>query len=47
MPDFYKDNRDFPNFATGLASAGFIPSEVEALLGGNWHRFFAEGFEPK
>ncbi len=47
MPEFYKDNRDFPNFAKGLADVGFSQAEVDALLGGNWHRFFAEGFGPK
>ena len=47
MPEFYKNNRDFPNFAKGLADVGFSQAEVDALLGGNWHRFFAEGFGPK
>ena len=47
MPEFYKDNRDFPNFAKGLAEVGFSQVEVDALMGGNWHRFFAEGFGPK
>ena len=47
MPEFYKDNRDFPNFAEGLAEVGFSHVEVDALMGGNWHRFFAEGFGPK
>jgi microsomal dipeptidase-like Zn-dependent dipeptidase len=47
MPEFYKDNRDFPNFAKGLADVGFSQAEVDALTGGNWHRFFAEGFGPK
>ena len=47
MPSFYQDNRDFVNFAPGLAAVGFDADEIDAILGGNWYRFFKEGFGPK
>jgi membrane dipeptidase len=46
MPDWYRDNRDFGNIATGLRSVGFGAAEVDAIMGGNWHRFFEQGFRP-
>lgn len=44
MPDWFRDNRDFPNIAKGLKAAGFSGSEIEAVMGGNWARFFATSF---
>lgn len=44
QPVWFRDNRDFPNLATGLAAVGFDRDEIDALLGGNWYRFFAENF---
>lgn len=46
MPDWFSGNADFPNLQKGLKSAGFSGAEVDALLGGNWARFFQEGFGP-
>jgi microsomal dipeptidase-like Zn-dependent dipeptidase len=40
QPDFFRDNRDFPRLREGLHAAGFDTGEVEAILGGNWLRFF-------
>ena len=45
MPDFYKDNRDFPVFADGLFAAGLSDDDIDGILGGNWLRFYAESFE--
>ncbi|MPV86286.1 membrane dipeptidase [Ostreibacterium oceani] len=47
MPEWFRDNRDWPNLAQGLVAKGFTASEVNALLGGNWYRFFAENFTPQ
>ncbi|WP_226576228.1 membrane dipeptidase [Acuticoccus sediminis] len=46
MPDFFADNRDFPNIARGLAAVGFSADEVALVMGGNWLRFFEESFGP-
>ena len=44
MPRWFADTRDFGNISKGLAVAGFSVSEVEAIMGGNWARFFASAF---
>lgn len=44
MPEFYKDNRDFPALESGLKSAGFNQEETDGILGGNWLRFYEESF---
>ncbi|MFO7771565.1 MAG: membrane dipeptidase, partial [Roseovarius gahaiensis] len=41
-----RDNRDFGNIEQGLRRAGFDAAEIAGLMGGNWHRFFAENFTP-
>ena len=46
MPDWFQDNRDFVNIEKGLQSVGMNDSEINAVMGGNWHRFFAESFGP-
>jgi len=46
MPDWFQSNRDFGNLENGLRSAGLRPDEVAGIMGGNWHRFFAESFGP-
>jgi len=45
QPDWFAGNRDFGNIATGLAKTGFSDSEVTAIMGGNWLRFYDESFE--
>lgn len=47
MPDWFRDNRDFGNIESGLRSVGMNDTEVAALMGGNWYRFFADNFGPK
>ncbi|MCA0270673.1 MAG: dipeptidase [Proteobacteria bacterium] len=46
MPDWFADNRDFGAIAGGLAATGMSDSDVAAIMGGNWHRFFAQSFAP-
>jgi len=45
-PQFFRTNADFPKVRAGLASVGFDEAETHAIMGGNWHRFFKESFEP-
>ncbi len=47
MPSWFKDNRDFGNIEDGLRATGMNDDEVSGIMGGNWHRFFAENFGPK
>jgi membrane dipeptidase len=44
MPGWYRDNRDFGNIASGLRAKGFSEDEVNAIMGGNWLRFYAGSF---
>jgi microsomal dipeptidase-like Zn-dependent dipeptidase len=44
QPDWFRDNRDFPNLAAGLAATGFSSVEVAAIMGGNWLKFFESSF---
>lgn len=46
MPGWFRDNRDFGNIAEGLRAVGFSATEVAAIMGGNWARFFARSFGP-
>jgi microsomal dipeptidase-like Zn-dependent dipeptidase len=46
QPSWFRDNRDFPGLRAPLRKAGFAPSEIDGILGGNWHRFFAQSFTP-
>ncbi|MEM9852793.1 MAG: membrane dipeptidase, partial [Pseudomonadota bacterium] len=47
QPEFFRDNRDFPGLAKGLRAVGFDAAEVDAILGGNWKRFFEASFGPE
>ena len=47
QPEWFRDNRDFPRLAGGLAGAGLNAAEIDGILGGNWYRFFAENFPPR
>ena len=47
MPSWFNDNRDFGNIEAGLRAVGFNDEDVAKLMGGNWHRFFAENFTPR
>lgn len=46
MPDWFRDNRDFPNLETGLRAVGMSDEEVGKVMGDNWYRFFAANFGP-
>jgi len=46
MPEWFRDNRDFGRIAEGLRAAGLSAEDVGAVMGGNWARFFADGFAP-
>ena len=46
MPGWFGGNRDFGNIAQGLRAAGMGQAEVDAVMGGNWQRFFAASFGP-
>ena len=47
MPKWFQDNRDFGNIEAGLEAVGFLDDEVAGIMGGNWHRFYAENFRPQ
>ncbi len=44
MPNWFEDNRHFGNVERGLIQCGFSETEASAVMGNNWHRFFAENF---
>ncbi len=46
MPEWFTDNRDFNNIKQGLLKVGMNATEADAVMGGNWYRFFAENFSP-
>ncbi len=47
QPTWFRGNRDFVNIAAGLTAVGFDDDNVAAILGGNWLRFFDDGFGPR
>ena len=46
MPTWFADNRDFGNIREGLRAAGMTEADTDAVLGGNWLRFFETSFGP-
>lgn len=44
MPVWFADNRDFGNIRTGLNAAGMSDADTNAVMGGNWLRFFESSF---
>ena len=46
MPDWFQDNRHFGHIDAGLRAVGMRDSEVNAVMGGNWLRFYDENFGP-
>lgn len=46
QPQWFRSNRDFPAIAKGLAQAGFSASDIDAIMGENWLRFFERSFAP-
>ena len=45
-PQWFRRNEDIQNIADGLARIGFGEDEVGMIMGGNWYRFFQDGFCP-
>jgi membrane dipeptidase len=46
MPDWFSDNRHFSMIRQGLEETGLSDPEIDGIMGGNWLRFFGEGFGP-
>ena len=46
MPEWFGDNSDFGNIASGLTAAGFSQEERDKVMGGNWLRFYDASFGP-
>ncbi len=44
QPHWFRSNADFPKLEAGLRAVGFDAAGVEAVMGGNWYRFYAENF---
>lgn len=44
-PAWFQGPADFPGVAEALLNRGLTKSEVEAVMGGNWLRFFTQGFK--
>lgn len=47
QPEWFRDNRDFPNLRRGLAAAGFDGAETARIMGDNWLAFFERSFGPR
>ncbi|MEM7439620.1 MAG: membrane dipeptidase [Pseudomonadota bacterium] len=47
QPGWFRTNDDFPGLETGLKSIGFREKDIDAVLGGNWKRFFDKNFGPQ
>lgn len=46
MPTWWQDNRHFGSISEGLLGLGMAQDDVTKVMGGNWLRFFDEGFGP-
>ena len=44
MPSWFGDNRHFGEIAKGLETAGMSADDTDAVMGGNWYRFFEASF---
>jgi membrane dipeptidase len=44
MPRWFADNRDFGNIRQGLRATGMSEQDADAVMGGNWLRFFETSF---
>lgn len=44
-PSWFQGPSDFPGIAEALLARGFSLHEVKAVMGGNWQRFYTEGFQ--
>lgn len=46
-PRWFRTPADFGNLTEGLLAHGFKREEIAKIMGGNWLRFFADGFAPR
>ncbi len=46
MPTWFGGNADFDNLQRGLRDVGFSDTDVDAIMGENWLRFFDRNFGP-
>ena len=46
QPPWFDGPADMPKLAQGLRARGFDADEVDAIMGGNWARFFRNALEP-
>ncbi len=44
-PEWFQTPADFPNIIYGLRQKGMTDEEVAKVMGGNWLRFFTDGFK--
>ncbi len=44
QPTWFVDNRNFITIAEGLHKNGFSTTDIQAIMGGNWHRFYEHSF---
>ncbi|WP_175637105.1 membrane dipeptidase [Oceanobacillus sojae] len=44
-PSWFQTPKDFPNIAEGLIQQGMSGEDAAKVMGGNWLRFFTEGFK--
>ena len=47
MPDWFEDNRDWPQLLVGLKKAGFSDADLDKIRGGNWLEFYRRSFVPQ
>ena len=47
MPDWFRDNRDWPQLLAGLKKAGFSDADLDKIKGGNWLEFYRRSFVPQ
>ena len=45
QPEWFRNNSDFVNIATGLKQVGFSSEEIGFVMGKNWLNFFEASFE--
>lgn len=46
MQAWFQDNRSFGHVARGLRAVGMAQADVDAVMGGNWLRFYRDSFGP-
>ena len=44
QPSWFADASGFGHVRAGLQDVGFSEADIARILGGNWQRFFAQGF---